>query len=91
MSRPEAQLTHSPRYDKLGPGNRLGGDTLQRQTEERWKQLCERVVLEQDPKKFEAAILELLEVLESGDHRQRNAGIRVPPIEKPGGLSCPLG
>jgi hypothetical protein len=61
---------------------------LQRETEERWRELCERVVREQDPEKFETAILELLEVLENDDQRRR--GITqgsVPLIEKPGRFS----
>ena len=63
---------------------------MQRETKERWKELCERIVREQDPERFEATILELLQVLEQDDPRRHNAMLRLPLVEKPGRLSCPV-
>ena len=65
-------------------------NALQRATDERLKELCERVVREQDPERFEAAIVELLYVLERRVQPRHNAGLRIPLIEKPGRLSCPV-
>jgi hypothetical protein len=80
------------RYDNCQPepGDRLGGDTLQGETKERWRELCERIVHEQDPVRFDAAILELLEVLERDDQWRHNDGLGVPLTEKPGKLSYPV-
>ena len=50
-----------------------GGDTLRDQTKERWRELCERVLIEQDPHRFEATIQELLRVLEDHEDQRRNA------------------
>jgi hypothetical protein len=68
------------------PGDRFGGGTLQGETKERWRELCERIVREQDPVRFDATIRELLEVLE----RRPDAGLGVPLTEKPGKLSYPV-
>lgn len=56
---------------------------MQGETKERWRELCERIVHEQDPVRFDATILELLEVLERDDQRRHNAGLGVPLTEKP--------
>jgi hypothetical protein len=72
------------------PGDRLGGDTLQRETKERWRELCERIVGEHDPERFDAKILELLEVLERDEQRRHDLGLRVTLIEKPRSLSSPV-
>jgi hypothetical protein len=63
---------------------------LQGETKERWRELCERIVHEQDPVRFDATILELLEVLERDDQRRHHAGLGVPLTEKPGKLSSPV-
>ena len=54
---------------------------MQCETKERWRELCERIVREQDPERFEATILELLKELEQDDRRRRNAMLRVPLVE----------
>ena len=54
---------------------------MQRETKERWRELCERIVREQDPERFDATILELLKELEQDDQRRRNAMLRVPLVE----------
>lgn len=73
-------------------GVQFGGATLGGETKERWRELCERVVVEQDPDSFVATIQELLEVLEDNDERRRDvARLRVPRIEDPTRSSCPLG
>jgi hypothetical protein len=60
----------------------FGGDTLRDQTKERWRELCERVLVEQDPQRFEATIRELLQVLEEHEKQRRNAvPLRTPPGE----------
>jgi hypothetical protein len=76
-------------------GDRLGGDTLRRETDERWRELCERVVREQDPEKFEAAILELLEVLERDNQGRHDAGLgptdpKAGQVKLSGGLGVHL-
>jgi hypothetical protein len=63
---------------------------LQRETKERWRELCERIVREHDPERFDAEILELLEVLERDEQRRLDAGLRVTLIEKPRSLSSPV-
>ena len=63
---------------------------MQRETKERWRELCEWIVREHDPERFDANILELLEVLESDEQRRHDAGLRIPPIEKPRSLSSPV-
>ena len=61
------------------------------ETKERWRELCERVVSEQDPDRFEATIQELLQVLEG---REETAAprdrVHVPPSEKPINIRSPL-
>jgi hypothetical protein len=63
---------------------------LQRETKERWRELCERIVCEHDPERFDAKILELLEVLERDEQRRHDAGLRVTLIEKPRSLCSPV-
>lgn len=63
---------------------------MERETKERWRELCERIVRERDPERFDEAILELLQVLEQNDHRMPNATLQVPPVEKPGKLVAPV-
>jgi hypothetical protein len=60
---------------------KFGGDTLQVETKERWRELCERIVHEQDPIRFEAAIRELLQVLEERDRQQRNATVPMSELQ----------
>jgi hypothetical protein len=53
---------------------------LRGETKERWRELCERVVVEQDPARFLATIQELLQVLEEKEERRHNAtGLGMPP------------
>jgi hypothetical protein len=62
----------------------FGGDTLRGETKERWKELCERAVVEQDPDRFVATIQELLQALEDREERRRNVTVlQVPLDEKP--------
>lgn len=64
---------------------------LRGETKERWRELCERAVVEQDPDKFLATIQELLRLLEHREERRRSpAGLRMPHGEKSPRLSCPL-
>jgi hypothetical protein len=58
------------------------------ETKERWRELCERVLLEEDPDRFLATIQELIQVLENNEERRRKAtGLRALPSEKPAPLS----
>jgi hypothetical protein len=69
----------------------FGGDTLQGETKERWRELCEEALVEKDPDRFVATIQELLQVLEDREERRRNAtGLRTPPWNKPPQLNCPV-
>jgi hypothetical protein len=62
---------------------------LRGETKERWRELCERAVVEEDPDRFLAIIRELIQVLEDNEERRRNAtGLRAPPSEKPADLTC---
>ena len=63
---------------------------MRSETKERWRELCERAVDEQDPDGFVATIQELLQVLEDREERQRNVTVRVPLDDKPVNLSCPV-
>jgi hypothetical protein len=64
---------------------------LRGEIKERWRELCERAAVEQDPDRFLATIQELLRVLEDREERRRSpAGLRMPPGEKSPRLSCPL-
>ena len=55
---------------------------LRDETKERWRELCERVVVEQDPQRFEATIQELLQVLEDHEKQRRHiVPLRTPPDE----------
>ena len=54
-------------------GAQFGGETLRGETKERWKELCERAVVEQDPDRFVATIQELLQVLEDREERRHDA------------------
>ena len=75
----------------MNRGSEFGGDTLRGETKERWRELCEQVVFEQDPDRFVATIQELIQVLDDNEERRRKAtGLRVPPSEKPPQLSCPV-
>jgi hypothetical protein len=62
--------------------DRLGGDTLQGETKERWRELCERAVDEQDPDRFVATIQELLQVLEDREERRRNITVLGVPLDE---------
>ena len=60
--------------------------TVRGETEnkERWREICERVVVEQDPDRFTATVQELLEALEDHQDRRRNpTALRMPLREKP--------
>ena len=62
---------------------------LRGETKERWRELCERAVVEQDPDRFVATIQELIQVLEDREERRRNStALQRPPDEKPAKLSC---
>ena len=51
-------------------------------TKERWREICERAVVEQDPDRFVATIQELLQVLEDDEERRRNStGLQEPPVK----------
>ena len=69
--------------------------TLRGETKERWRELCERIVVEQDPDKLLTTIEELLQVLEEREEiiAQRRVRVvrvvRVPPSEKPY-ITCPV-
>ena len=82
-----AEVLH--RIDSLGAclktaDAQFGGDTLRGETKERWKELCERAVVEQDPARFVATIQELLQALENREERRRNVTmLRVPFDENP--------
>jgi hypothetical protein len=41
---------------------------LRGEIKERWRELCERAVVERDPEKFLTTIQELLQVLEDGEN-----------------------
>jgi hypothetical protein len=64
-------------------GVQFGGETLRGETKERWRELCERAVIEQDPNRFVATIEELLQELEEKEEQRRNTP-RLPlsPSEK---------
>ncbi|MGA8500744.1 MAG: hypothetical protein WB683_04295 [Candidatus Sulfotelmatobacter sp.] len=56
---------------------------MQGETKERWRELCEQAIFEQDPDRFIATIQELIQVLDDNEERRRKAtGLPVPPIEK---------
>lgn len=58
------------------------------ETKERWRELCERAIAEQDPDRFLATIQKLLEALE--DHEDRRRGVtvaRIPQRQKSEHLS----
>lgn len=58
-------------------------------TKERWRELCERAIVEQDPQRFVTTIRELLEVLKD-DREERRRGVtvlRMPQRQKPEYLS----
>ena len=45
------------------------------ETKERWKELCKRASVEQDPERFVATIQELLQALEDREERRRNVRV----------------
>jgi hypothetical protein len=63
---------------------------LRGETEERWRQLCERAVIEQDPERFVSLIQELLQELEDEEQERRHnsAELGLPPTESRK-LDCP--
>ena len=75
-------------------GSQFGGDTLRGETKERWRELCERAIVERDPDRFVDIIQELLQVLEQ--ERKENKmpesrdRVRLPLTEKPTHMSCPV-
>jgi hypothetical protein len=62
--------------------------TLRGETKERWRELCERAVVEQDPDRFLTTIQELLQVLEEREQIAVQR-VRAPPSEKPY-ITCPV-
>jgi hypothetical protein len=62
-------------------------------TKERWRELCEQAVVEQDPDRFLATIQELIQVLDENQKRRRNAPelpvLPVPSSQNNGNLSRP--
>ena len=50
---------------------------LRGEIKERWRELCERAVVEQDPDRFLATIQELLEVLEDCEERGHFSAARL--------------
>jgi hypothetical protein len=54
-------------------GTQFGGNTLRGATKERWRELCERAIFEQDPERFVAIIEELLQVLEEREEAAADA------------------
>ena len=61
---------------------KFGGDTLRGETKERWKELCERAAVEQDPERFVATIQELLQALEDREERRRNVRVLRVPLDR---------
>ncbi len=59
------------------------------ETKERWKELCERAVVEQDPDRFLTTIEELLQALEEREEMAAQRRVRVPPSENPY-ITCPV-
>lgn len=53
------------------------------ETKERWRELCERAIIEQDPERFVATIQELLEALEDRERRRGATVVRMPQRQKP--------
>ena len=63
---------------------------MRHETKERWRELCERAIAEQDPERFVATIQELLEALEDREERGRGLTVvRMPQRQKPDYLSNP--
>jgi hypothetical protein len=63
---------------------------LRGETKERWRELCERAAVEQDPDRFLTTIEELLQVLEEREETTApRTRVRVPPSEKPY-ITCPV-
>ena len=59
------------------------------ETQERWRELCAEVIVEQDPDKFLTTIQELLQLLEDREEGRRHAtALRTPLQEKPSQFSC---
>ena len=52
------------------------------EAKERWKELCERAAVEQDPERFVATIQELLQALEDREERRRNVTVVRVPLDK---------
>lgn len=52
------------------------------ETKERWKELCERAAVEQDPDRFGATIQELRQALEDREERRRNVTVLRLPLDK---------
>jgi hypothetical protein len=70
----EVPLTHmSSREVGTRQAPSLEVTPLRAATKERWRELCERVLVEQDPQRFEATVQELLRVLEDHEEHRRDA------------------
>ncbi len=74
----------------VGQATYFGGDTLRGETKERWRELCEELMVERDPDKFLTRIEELLDVLDEREQRQRDGMLRTPLREKPYQFSSPV-
>ena len=58
------------------------------ETKERWRELCERAIAEQDPDRFLATIQKLLEALEDREDRRRGVTVvRMPQRQESDYLS----
>jgi hypothetical protein len=55
---------------------------LRGETKERWKELCERAAVEQDPERFVATIQELVQALEDREQRRRNVTVLGVQLDK---------
>ena len=80
------EVLHTKRRSVRMPKTRqmpnLEGDTLRGETKERWRELCERAAVEQDPERFVATIQELLQALEDREERRRNMTVLRVPLDK---------
>ena len=60
---------------------------LRGETKERWRELCERAAVEEDPDRFLATIQELIQVLEDKEERQRKRDRLTSASENPAKIS----
>ena len=53
-----------------------------RENREKWMELCEQAVVEQDPKKLAVLILQINFMLETKELRPKDATVSLPPSTK---------